>query len=253
MPKTGTLSTDTLSVQLYTVREAIAEDIDGTLGRIAEIGYTQVEPFAFQNFFDGLKAGLAKYGLRAPTTHTSLVDADVEGTLAQAKELGISTVIDPHTDPARWQSADGIAEIAASLNAAAQQAAEVGLTVGYHNHAFELEAKIDGKHGLEVLADQLAPEVILEVDTYWAYVGGADVPALLGRLGDRVQALHIKDGDGSTDNKAQVAVGQGSIPVWDYIDATPNLKYGVVELDDSAGDRFVAVADSFGYLTGKAA
>lgn len=253
MPKTGTLSTDVLSVQLYTVREAIADDIDGTLGRIAEIGYRQVEPFAFQNFFDGLKAGLAKYGLSAPTTHTSLVDADVDATLAAAKELGISTVIDPHTDPARWQSADGIAEIAASLNAAAEKAAAVGLTVGYHNHAFELEAKIDGKHGLEVLADQLAPEVMLEVDTYWAYVGGADVPALLGRLGDRVQALHIKDGDGSTDNKKQVAVGNGSIPVWDYIDATPNLKYGVVELDDSEGDRLVAVADSFAYLTGKGA
>jgi predicted small integral membrane protein len=66
-----------------------------------------------------------------------------------------------------------------------------------------------------------------------------------------VQALHVKDGDGTRDNKKQVAVGQGSIPVWDYINATPNLKYGVVELDDSEGDRFVAIADSFAYLTGK--
>lgn len=248
-----TLGTDKLSVQLYTVREALTEDVDGTLARIAEIGYQQVEPFAFQKFFDGLKAGLAQYGLAAPTTHTSLVDADVDETLAAAKELGISVVIDPHTDPARWQSAEDIAKIAQSLNAAAEKAAELGLTVGYHNHAFELESVIDGKHGLEILADNLAPEVILEVDTYWAAGGGADVPALLGRLGDRVQALHIKDGDGSKDVKKQVAVGDGSLPVWDYINAAPNMKYGVVELDDSAGDRFVAVADSFAYLTGKGA
>ena len=68
---------------------------------------------------------------------------------------------------------------------------------------------IDGRHGLEVLAEQLDPAVVLEVDTYWAYVGGADVPALLERLGDRVVALHIKDGDGSLDNKKQVPVGSG--------------------------------------------
>jgi sugar phosphate isomerase/epimerase len=251
MPSQGTLGTDKLSVQLYTVREALTEDVDGSLSRISEIGYRQVEPFAFQNFYDALATGLPKYGLTAPTTHTSLIDADVEEILSAAKELGIKTVITPMSDSEQWQSAEGIAAIAGQLNAAAEKAADLGLTVGYHNHWFELESNIDGKHGLEVLADQLAPEVMLEVDTYWAFVGGADVPALLGRLGDRVQALHVKDGDGTRDNKKQVAVGQGSIPVWDYINATPNLKYGVVELDDSAGDRFVAVADSFAYLTGK--
>jgi sugar phosphate isomerase/epimerase len=246
-----TLGTDKLSVQLYTIREALSEDVDSSLSRIAEIGYQQVEPFAFQKFFDDLATGLPKYGLTAPTTHTSLVDADVDEVLAAAKELGIGCVITPHSDPELWTSADGIAGIAAQLNAAAEKAAALGLTVGYHNHWFELESRIDGKHGLEVLADNLAPEVMLEVDTYWAQVGGADVPALLGRLGERVQALHIKDGDGTRDNKKQVAVGRGTIPVWDFIDAAPNLKYGVVELDDSAGDRFVAVADSFAYLTGK--
>ena len=64
----------------------------------------------------------------------------------------------------------------------------------------------DGRHALEVFADQLDPDVMLEVDTYWAYAGGADVPALLGRLGDRVVALHVKDGDGTLNTKAQTAV-----------------------------------------------
>lgn len=246
-----TLGTDMLSVQLYTIREALSEDVDASLSRIAEIGYKQVEPFAFQKFFDGLAAGLPKYGLTAPTTHTSLVDADVDEVLGAAKELGVSCVITPFTDPEQWTSSEGIAGIASQLNAAAERAAALGMTVGYHNHWFELESRIDGKHGLEVLADNLAPEVMLELDTYWAQVGGADVPALLGRLGDRVQAIHIKDGDGTRDNLKQVAVGRGSIPVWDFINAATNLKYGVVELDDSAGDRFVAIADSFDYLTGK--
>jgi len=245
-----TLGTDVLSVQLYTVREGLTEDVDGTLGRIAEIGLKQVEPFGFQKFFDGLKTGLAKYDLTAPTVHTSVVDADVDEILAAAKELGIQTVITPHSNPELWTSEEGIAGVADQLNAAAEKAAALGLSVGYHNHWFELESKIDGKHGLEVLAAKTAPEVVFEVDTYWAYVGGADVPALIGRLGDRVQALHLKDGDGTRNNKAQVAVGNGVIPVWDFVAATPNLKYGVIELDDSELDRFQCIADSFTYLSG---
>lgn len=237
-----------LSVQLYTVRNAMAEDFDGTLAKIAGFGYTQVEPFQFINFVDQLRSGLSNHNLAAPSSHVGLLKGDQEEIFAVAKELGISLVIDPHTDPARWESAEGIKQIASELNAAAEKAAGHGLTVGYHNHWFELESIIDGKHGLEVLADNLAPEVVLEVDTYWAHVGGADVPALLRRLGERVVALHIKDGDGTRDNKKQVALGTGSIPIWDYIDAAPDA-LRVVELDDSENDLVQSVGDSLVYLS----
>ena len=243
---------DQLSVQLYTVRGALEEDFDGTLAKIAEYGYTQVEPFGFVTFFDQLKAGLAAHGLSAPTTHMGLLTADdVDDVFVKAKELGIKTVIVPSTDPARWQTAEGIAGVAAELNAAAAKAAEYGLEVGYHNHHFEFESRIDGKHGLEVLAELLDPGVVLQVDTYWAYAGGADVPALLERLGDRVVALHVKDGDGSLDDKKQVAVGAGSLPVNDYLKAAPNALF-VVELDDSEGDLLEAVGASREFLVGGA-
>ena len=238
---------DQLSVQLYTVRSALAEDFEGTLATIAGFGYTQVEPFAFTDFLDQLRSALPAHGLSAPTTHVRLLAGDQEAIFAAAQELGVQTVIDPFVDPARWQSADGIKQVADGLNAAAEKAAKHGLTVGYHNHHFELESRIDGKHGLEILADHLAPEVVLEVDTYWAYAGGADVPALLRRLGGRVVALHVKDGDGSLDTTKQVPVGSGSLPVWDFIDAAPDA-LRVVELDDSEGDLVQAVGASRDYL-----
>src|SRR5215210_1071938 len=205
------MSHENLSVQLYTVRNALAEDFDGTLARIAGFGYTQVEPFQFVNFLDGLR-NLSKHGLSAPTTHVGLLSGDQDEIFAAAKELGIGTVIEPAVRAPHWQTEEDIKSTASQLNAAAEKAGELGLRVGYHNHWWEIQSNINGKHGLEVLADNLAPEVVLEVDTYWAYAGGADVPALLGRLGDRVVAMHIKDGDGTTDAKKQVAVGSGSVP-----------------------------------------
>jgi sugar phosphate isomerase/epimerase len=242
-----------LSVQLYTVRTALAEDFDGTLARIAAYGYTSVEPFAYDRFAPELRAGLDKHGLRAPTAHVGLLAGNQDELFALATELGIGTVIDPHTDPARWRTAEDIEQIARELNAAAERGAAAGVRVGYHNHHFELEAMVDGRHGLEVLADALDPEVVLEVDTYWAYAGGADVPALLERLGDRVVALHVKDGDGTLDPKKQTPVGAGSLPIWSFLSAAPEA-LRVVELDDSESDLVEAVRLSREYLlAGKAA
>ncbi len=239
---------DQLSVQLYTLRSALADDFDATLARLAGIGFTQVEPFGLTNFAEQLRSGLAAHGLSAPTTHQALLRGGADEALAVAKELGIGTVIDPATDPERWTTVEGIAAIAAELNAVAEKAADYGLRVGYHNHWWEVESQFGGKHGLEVLADHLAPEVVLEVDTYWAVVGGADPTRLLDRLGNRVVALHIKDGDGSRDTKQQVAVGRGTLPIADILAAKPDA-LRVVELDDSSGDLMQAVEDSYAFLT----
>jgi sugar phosphate isomerase/epimerase len=236
-----------LSVQLYTLRKALEQDFNGTLSKLAGLGFTSVEPFQLVMFADQLRTGLRENGLAAPTTHVGLLSGDQDEICELAVELGIQTVIDPYVDPARWQSEADVSQIASDLNAAARNAARYGLTVGYHNHHFELESKISGVHALEVFADRLAPEVVLELDTYWAYAGGADVPALLTRLGDRVVALHLKDGDGTLDTKKQVAVGSGVLPVREIIAAAPDA-LRVVELDDSEMDLFDAVRDSREYL-----
>jgi sugar phosphate isomerase/epimerase len=245
-----TVSTSNISVQLYTVRELLTEDTAGTLKRIAEIGFTQVEPFAFLSFGDKLRDGLRDAGLAAPTTHQSFIGGDLDEVFSAAKELGIETVIDPHVPAERWQTAEDVTEIAEQLNAAAEVAARYGVRVGYHNHAHEIESTIEGVTALEYFASKLAPEVVLEVDTYWVAVGGADPVALLPKLGDRVVALHIKDGPGTAETLDQVAVGQGSLPIEEIIAAAPNA-LRVIELDDSRGDRFQAVADSFAFLTSK--
>jgi sugar phosphate isomerase/epimerase len=236
-----------LSVQLYTLRKALEQDFDGTLSKLAGLGFTSVEPFQLVMFADQLRAGLRSNGLTAPTTHVGLLSGDQDEICQLAVDLGVQTLIDPYVDPARWESEADVSQIASDLNDAAKTAARYGLTVGYHNHHFELKSKISGVHALEVFADRLAPEVVLEVDTYWAYAGGADVPALLTRLGDRVVALHLKDGDGTLDTSKQVAVGSGVLPVREIIAAAPGA-LRIIELDDSKMDLFDAVRDSREFL-----
>ncbi len=99
-----------------------------------------------------------------------------------------------------------------------------------------------------MLADQLDPAVLLEVDTYWAAVGGQAVPELLGRLGDRVRYLHVKDGPVTRDDP-MTAVGSGKLPVAEILAASPSVEWNVVELDACATDMMEAVADSVTWLT----
>ena len=117
---------------------------------------------------------------------------------------------------------------------------------------------MDGRPALEVLADALDDPVdggvnggvLLEVDTYWAAVGGQDVPALLGRLGDRVRYLHVKDGPVTRDDP-MTAVGAGRMPVAEILAAGTAAEWHVVELDQCATDMMTAVGESLAWLAAR--
>ncbi|MEU4668071.1 TIM barrel protein [Amycolatopsis sp. NPDC023774] len=236
------------SVQLYSVRDAFAADPADTLRRLAAIGFTQVEPYGVVENVAALNAGLPANGLTAPTAHAKLIGEDQHAVFAAAKQLGIAVVIDPLVKPEQWQNAADITATAEALNAAAKVAEEHGVQVGYHNHWWELESRIDGRHAFEVFADQLDPAVALEVDAYWATAGGANAPELLARLGSRVHAIHVKDGALATDASGQVPAGRGSVPLPEVLAAAPDA-LRVVEFDRYDGDIFEGIAASFAYLT----
>ncbi|MDT0195246.1 sugar phosphate isomerase/epimerase [Arthrobacter sp. AB6] len=237
------------SIQLYTVRKALEGDLAGTIRRLAEVGFTMVEPYRFVAKAAELKKAMAENNVTAPSGHAPLLSDDQDAIFAAAQQLGIGTVIDPHVPIERWNTIEDIKETAEQLNAAAVKGANYGIRVGYHNHWWEVKSLIEGKTALEHLADNLAPEVVLELDTYWAAVGGQNPVDLLARLGDRVKFIHIKDGPVTSDPSTQLAVGQGQMPIWDVLNAAHSLEAGVIELDDFQGDMFDAVQDSYNYLT----
>ena len=236
-----------VSVQLYSVRQEFADDPLVTLRRIAELGFRQVEPYGLVDHRAALETALSAQQLTAPTAHVKLVGADLPDVFAAAVACGVGVVIEPAVRAEHWQSEAEVVNIAATLNEAAKAAAQHSLRVGYHNHWWELQSQIGGKPALEVLADQLDPAVVLEVDTYWATAGGADTPALLSRLGDRVYALHIKDGDLATDGSGQLPAGRGRVPMAEVLAASP-AALRVVEFDRYDGDIFAGLAESYAYL-----
>lgn len=238
----------TYSVQLYTVGAALEKDLPGTIRRLADMGFTRVEPYNLANRTDELAAALAECGVTAPTGHAPLLASDQDEIFAAAKRLGIGTVIEPYVPAEQWRDADSIRDTAARVNAAATKGAEYGIRVGYHNHDWEVSARIAGTTALEYFVGLLDPEVVLEVDTYWTAVGGEDPAALLDRLGERVVAIHIKDGPVSKDMKAQLPAGQGAIDVWGIMRAARWLEVGVIEFDGYAHDIFDGVAASLRYL-----
>jgi sugar phosphate isomerase/epimerase len=184
------------------------------------------------------------------------------------EQIGLETVIDPFIPSDRWQTADDAARIAERVNELTAQAASHGLRFGYHNHQWEFTNEVDGRPIYHSFVEQLSPEVVLELDTFWATVGGQDTPALLRQLGDRVQFLHIKDGKVSGDIATalpssesalvvpdalkaafenQTPAGQGDVDVRAILEAAPHA-LRVVEFDAYSGDVFAGIAESFAWL-----
>ncbi|MFC4031683.1 sugar phosphate isomerase/epimerase family protein [Streptomyces polygonati] len=181
-----------LGIQLYSVRDDIAPAaLGGTLARLAALGFTHAEPYDILTDPDGLGAALRGAGLRASTAHASVVRHEVTAVLDAAESLGVETVITPYVDPASITDRSGVERLAETLNSAAGPAAERGIRIGYHNHDFEFAQTVEGVPAYELLVDLLDPAVVLELDVYWAGVGGADVFELLPRLGERVRLLHV--------------------------------------------------------------
>lgn len=241
-----------LSLQLYSVRHELERDPEGTLAAISAMGLTEVEPFGITMFRDWLPAALRANNLKVTSVHCDLL-GDFDGTVAAAEELGATLLIQPYYDHEKWTSREDLKVLADQLNEAARKAAEKGYEVGYHNHHFEFVNQVEGRPAYDVLVEMLDPAVKLEVDTYWAILGGQDILALLERLGDRVTHLHIKDGplDIENDHAANVVLGQGKVDLESLLAGTQD-KTWVIEFDETEGDIMEDVGASVLYAMARA-
>ena len=234
-----------VAVQLYSLREAAAIDMPGVLERVARAGFVGVE---YASLHDHPPADVRRWsadlGLSGVAVHRRMPPGpEGERVLDEAAALGVDTVVVPWAEPERFASARAIAALADELGRAQEQAAARGIALGYHNHEFEPRARVGDRTGLETLLDLADPDLVAEVDIYWATVGGEDPAALVRRIGPRVRLLHLKDGpaDAADRDAPQVALGMGRVDVAGAIAAGTHVAWHIVELDSCATDMFGAV------------
>ena len=197
-----------ISIQLFSVRDSMKEDFESTLKAVSELGYTHVE---FAGFFDHtaeqVKNLLEKYGLEVSGTHSSLDDLenDYEKTVAFHKAIGNKNYIIPYRELTDQQKIDDFIAKVAPIQ---KKLAADGIKLGYHNHAHEFRINDDGSVAMEQLLYRT--DMMLELDTFWAFVGMGDPISMMDRIGDRLGLIHLKDGDATGNGKP---LGMGEAPV----------------------------------------
>jgi sugar phosphate isomerase/epimerase len=204
---------DRIGVQLYTVRNLMARDFEGTLSRIAGLGYREVEFAGYHGKSPReVREILTRVGLAAPASHVGLPDfrRDTDAVIAAAREVGHGYLVVPWLDQSERQSIDAYRRLADELNRVGEKVRAAGMQLAYHNHDFEL-MPMGGRVPLDVLIENTdASIMVLELDLYWVTKAGADPMSYFERNPGRVNLVHVKDSAGAPDHR-MVDVGQGTI------------------------------------------
>ena len=222
-----------LGLQLYTVRNLMDQDVDGTLAAVAAIGYREVELAGLHNkTATEMRAMLDRHGLRARSSHSSMQDIrrTWSRTLDDAATLGQTYIVNPWIDEPE-RTVAGYTKAAHEMTTAAGAARAHGIGFAYHNHDFEF-ARVGDKLGYDILLAESDPKLVkMELDIFWIVKGGQDPLAYFARHPGRFPMVHAKDI--AKDGK-MVDVGQGTID-WREIfrhSRQAGIEYTFVEHDE---------------------
>ncbi len=241
-----------IGLQLYTLRDALAQDFEGVIRRVADIGYVGVEPFAgvftttppqeAVRLFN--EVGLQVIGSHAPIP----LGDDKNKALDLMAALHSQRLIIPWLPPEDFTTVDAIQRTCSRLNEANAVARANGLELLYHNHWQEY-GPVSERRAYQVMVEALEPTVNFEIDTDWVKTAGVDPVAVIQELGARAPLLHIKDGPTGRD-LPMVALGDGIMNIPGIVEAAENTaEWMIVELDNCATDMMEAVEKSYRYLT----
>jgi sugar phosphate isomerase/epimerase len=238
-----------VGIQLYTLRTLMEKDLEGTLAKVAGIGYKEVE---FAGYFGRtpaqIRATLKANGLTSPSSHIPLPASDDawKKALDDAKAAGHEWAVIPWLDTPMRKDWEQLAE---RFNALAAMAKKSGLRFAYHNHDFEFMPVGKGT-ALDVLLNKTDPKLVgFEMDIYWVTKGGGDPLALFKRYPHRFPLMHAKDGT-AAPARDMVDVGSGTI---DFVkifaqQKLSGMKHVYVE-HDNPKDPIQSATNSYNYLS----
>lgn len=243
-----------LGIQLYSVRQQMAQDLDGALAAVSAAGYTEVEAAALpKKSAKEIRAALDKAGLRCVSAHHPFpeLQAHFDEIVAYDKQLGVHFIIcsSPGHRPSSSAAGGGRRPIslddwhynAEQFNAMGEKTAASGIQFGYHNHTPEF-ILTDGKTPyLELLRLTDPKKVTFELDCGWAAVSGRNPAELLKNYPHRISMLHVKDfklppNPSPENHDAKVTeLGKGNIdyrPIFAQAAKTQHIQHAFVEQEE---------------------
>ena len=232
-----------VGLELYSVREALKQDPEGTVRTVAQMGYQVVEFYA--PYFDWTDAQakrmrklMDELGIRCNSTHNGMEQFSAKN-INRARDLnlilGSKYVVlawsDPKTGPDGWKA------VADTLNSAAETLEPSGLKPGYHNHQAEFTGAV-GQRPMDMLAKSTKPSVMLQLDVGTCVEAGSDPVAWIRANPGRIRSIHCKDWSPDADKGYKVLFGEG-VTDWKGIFAAAESVGGVeYYLIEQEGSRF---------------
>ncbi len=197
--QTGGRRIEKIGLQLYTVRDEMQKDFEGTIAKVAAIGYRELE---FAGYFNqspaNVRAILDRHGLTSPSTHVDYasLDADKWSAVVEASHtIGHAFIVMPWFDDATRAQPDIWKKAAEKFNRAAAVSKKAGIQFAYHNHNFEF-AGVDGKRPYDVLLAECDPSLVkFEMDLCWITAAGQDPLAYFHKYPGRFPMVHAKDSE----------------------------------------------------------
>ncbi|MGP4081608.1 sugar phosphate isomerase/epimerase family protein [Pseudalkalibacillus sp. R45] len=244
-----------VAVQMYTLREESHQDFEGTLRKVAELGFEGVE---FAGYGDltvkEVRTLLDELGLQAVSSHVGIeeLENDLQKVIEDQKSLGSKFIVCPYVGE-ELRNEKGYRNIISILDEAGARCRKEGLTLCYHNHDFELEQLPDGRTALEtILSETHEVNVQAELDIYWLKKAGENPVEWIQRHKNRVPLVHLKDM--TTDSEQFFAeLGTGGVDIEAVLDTGEDagVKWWIVEQDVSRLTPLESLEISLKYLKTK--
>jgi sugar phosphate isomerase/epimerase len=185
-----------VGIQLYTVRKALAQDMDGTLAKVAAIGYREVEGPLLKLSAADTKATLDRHGLVCPSIHRNYDQMGDKWpkVLDFCHTIGAKYVVISWIEDSVRNGPDGFKHAAEDFNRAGEASKKAGIQFAFHNHWIDFTRTPDGKIGYDVLLENSDPDLVkMELDICWSTVGGIDPVEYFAKYPGRFPLVHVKD------------------------------------------------------------
>jgi len=239
-----------VGIQLYSVKDVLENDLEGTLQSLAKMGYKEIEsypgskghyygmePKAFASLLDGMGLKLisshfgsgTKQG-KADSWHQATMLTRFDELAGKAAETGQQYLTCSWMDVSLRQTPDDLKRTAELFNQVGETCKRAGLQFAYHNHAFEFE-KVGDSLIYDFMLDHTDPKLVQwEMDIFWLVAGKFDPITYLKKYPNRFPLGHVKDMD-RLDPKKNTEIGNGAIDYGNILKVgrTNGMKHFIVE------------------------